>query len=63
MLVTSSESERQSIMEKLEVLTTETGKPLHRHECTTEYIYTKAVTKAKRQELLTRFFRGVFAEV
>ena len=50
-------------MNKLEELKAETNKSLHKHECTTAYIFKKAVTKAKRQELLTLFFRGVFAEV
>ena len=61
--MTSSESERQLVMNKLEELKAETNKSLHKHECTTAYIFKKAVTKAKRQELLTLFFRGVFAEV
>jgi hypothetical protein len=39
------------------------GKPLLQHESSTKMIYDKAITKVKRQHMLTQFFRSVFAEV
>jgi hypothetical protein len=39
------------------------GKPLLQHESSTKLIFDKAITKEKRQHMLTQFFRSVFAEV
>ena len=62
-LVSDSEADRDVILERLETLATRSGLSLLRHNCTSAYIFEKAVTKTRRQQLLTKFFRGVFAEV
>ena len=61
--MTDTLQERDVILEHLEGLVTRGGRTLLRHNCATAYIFEKAVTKARRQQLLTKFFRGVFAEV
>ena len=38
-------------------------KPLLQHETSTKLVFDKAITKEKRQGMLTQFFRSVFAEV
>jgi len=38
-------------------------KPLLQHETSTKLIFDRAITKVKRQAILTQFFRSVFAEV
>ena len=62
-LVSDSETDRDVILERLETLATRSGLSLLRHNCASSYIFEKAVTKTRRQQLLTKFFRGVFAEV
>ena len=37
-------------------------KPLLQHETPTKQIFDRAITKTKRQAMLTQFFRSVFAE-
>ena len=59
----NSEEAKQELIQRMKDLLSRHDKPLHMHDCRTAYIFDKAVTKDKRQVLLTKFFRCVFAEV
>ena len=59
----NNEASRYRFVKKLTKLLKSKGKNLKRHEDTESNVYQRAVTKEKRQEMLSNFFKKVFAEV
>ena len=59
----NNEESRYRFVKKLNKLLKSKGKNLKKHEETESNVYQRAVTKEKRQEMLSNFFKKVFAEV
>ena len=59
----NNEISRYRFVKKLSKLLKSKGKKLKRYEETESNVYQRAVTKEKRQEMLSNFFKKVFAEV
>ncbi len=59
----SDEAARHKFVRKMKKLLKLHGKALKKQEDTESALYQRAMTKEKRQEMLSHFFKKVFAEV